>query len=1329
MSAATGRGGSARLWRALAGTLAGLVIAAALFLGALRLGLALVPDHPARIQGWIERQTGLRLEFASLDARLRWWGPEAVLREVRVLDRDATQALFSTREATVSVDVWSLFRTGELVAGRVRFVGPAVTVVRLPDGRIRLLGQSERPAERPPFDFDRLPAGRLEIVDATVRYEDRKAARGPWLLQDVSLALRRAEEAVDVAGRARLPETLGSTVEFGGRLRGSLDDLQALDVGFELEAQRVELAGLADFVPAGAVQPLGGGGPVRLSLQATRGRLRELSLEVNLGGVEIGLPRRSVPPVVAVEFSAPYREPGASPLSMPVADRAFVERPAAPLPATAHYAAIAGRFTLGQAGDAWTFGARDLVLRREAAETGPPANLGGRWRGHPASAFALELQLGNLRAADLWPLVLAAAPPALDRWAGLDPEGEVSELDLALERERAGSEPRFRVSGAVSGLGVRPTGRWPGFSGITAHFSGTEQRGRLALRATSPSVEWPRLFRAPLELERADADIDWRRDGAAWVLASGQAALAHAAASAQGSIELRLERGGVSPHLTVDATVQRFDVATLPAFLPVGRLMPRTVVWFDQAFERGELVEGRFRYRGPVRRFPFRAGEGEMHATADVRGVRLSYLPGFAPLVDGAGTVEFHNAATRAQLREGSVAGLRLSGATFGIADYRDAVMEVEATGSGDLGRALGFVQASPLGPRLGEQFMGLSGQGATDFVFDLRYPTQRPEARDWKVRTRLKSATVRWSVLRAPVTRLAGDLEIGERAVRAKELRGSYLDGPFQLSVRPAATSAGVAMSLRLEGSGRASGPPLSRVIGLPEAIRMAGTAQWRLTGRVDRPAAAGRHWPVRFEVASDLAGLGIDAPRPFAKGPADPRDTRVVFDMPGPARNDLRIESGAARALLEFARRPDQRWVVERGAARFDGRTPARPARPGLHVAGDWPEFDLGEWLALRSPGSGGPRLMDWLGPVDVHLDRATVSGFEFLDVTARMQSLEDAWRIQVSGPTAEGVVRIPADLASGAPVDLDMERLALRSRPAAPAAGPARETDPRDLPALTVRARDFTWEGRRFGRLEADLRRDPRGLRLERLASESGEFAVRASGTWFAGEQGSRTQLEVGFSTGDLAAASRALGYRDAVDAEGVRATARVGWTGGPDRDVIARLDGTVRLELGRGRLRGVEPGAGRILGLMSIGELPRRLSLDFRDVTEAGLAFDRVSGDFEVRAGSAYTKNLLLQGPAVDVGVVGRTGLAAQDYDQTVVVSGNPSGPITLAGALAGGPVGAAGALLISQLFKGQLKGLARVYYRVSGPWSNPVVERISASTGGLAASPPAGEPSP
>jgi uncharacterized protein YhdP len=253
-----------------------------------------------------------------------------------------------------------------------------------------------------------------------------------------------------------------------------------------------------------------------------------------------------------------------------------------------------------------------------------------------------------------------------------------------------------------------------------------------------------------------------------------------------------------------------------------------------------------------------------------------------------------------------------------------------------------------------------------------------------------------------------------------------------------------------------------------------------------------------------------------------------------------------------------------------------------------------------------------------------------------------------------------------------------------------------------------------------LSGQLDKVPQGLRLSSLATESGAFTLRGTGSWLAEDGATRTRLALEFNSGDFAAAARALGYRDAIEAEQAHATASFTWSGGPAEDALARMDGTVRLELERGQLRGVKPGAGRMLGLLSVVELPRRLTLDFRDVTDEGLAFDKVRGDFDIRAGNAYTQNLLLKGAAVDVGVVGRTGLATQDYDQTVVVSGNPSGPITVAGALAGGPVGAAGALLISQLFKGQLAGLASVYYRVTGPWENPRVERISASASGATA---------
>ena len=172
--------------------------------------------------------------------------------------------------------------------------------------------------------------------------------------------------------------------------------------------------------------------------------------------------------------------------------------------------------------------------------------------------------------------------------------------------------------------------------------------------------------------------------------------------------------------------------------------------------------------------------------------------------------------------------------------------------------------------------------------------------------------------------------------------------------------------------------------------------------------------------------------------------------------------------------------------------------------------------------------------------------------------------------------------------------------------------------------------------------------------------------------------------------------------------------VSWNGGFDLDQLTHANGTIGVKAETGQLLAVQPGAGRVLGLFSVAALPRRLSLDFKDLTEKGLAFDSVHGDFELRDGNAYTSNLLLRGPAAEIGIAGRTGLATRDYDQTAVVTGNLGASPALAGALAGGPAVGAAVLLFSQIFKEPLKGITRGYYRITGPWDNPTVERVDAS---------------
>jgi uncharacterized protein YhdP len=141
----------------------------------------------------------------------------------------------------------------------------------------------------------------------------------------------------------------------------------------------------------------------------------------------------------------------------------------------------------------------------------------------------------------------------------------------------------------------------------------------------------------------------------------------------------------------------------------------------------------------------------------------------------------------------------------------------------------------------------------------------------------------------------------------------------------------------------------------------------------------------------------------------------------------------------------------------------------------------------------------------------------------------------------------------------------------------------------------------------------------------------------------QEGARGALKFKLESTDVLTTLQDLGYGTALSAKKGVIEADLAWNGTPDASLASRLVGNIRVEMNDGQLLSVQPGAGRVFGLMSVAALPRRLSLDFSDFFGKGLKFDTIRGDFKLHDGDAYTSNLLLKGPAAEIGVVGRTGL--------------------------------------------------------------------------------------
>lgn len=890
----------------------------------------------------------------------------------------------------------------------------------------------------------------------------------------------------------------------------------------------------------------------------------------------------------------------------------------------------------------------------------------------------------------------------------------------------------------------------PGLAGLTGDFAATDQGGRFNLAARDLQFTLPRLFREPLDLDQATGLVTWTRTADRWTVASERVTLDSADGKGEARFTLALADDRSSPILDLDATFHDLDATATPRYLPAGRLTEKTLAWLDRAFPAGRVSSGTLQYRGPTRYFPFRNGEGSFIAQGNLENITLDYDPRWSPLTQVSGDIEFRNAGLVARATTGQVHGLHLVQGRIGIADLRTTELDIQAKVTGDLEPALDYVQRSSVGPALGSQFLALEGQGATEIDAYLWLPIKDLPSRRIDVTAKLVNAELGQRNLSQKLTMLNGSVQVLDRTLVSPGLAGRFLGGPVNIRLSAQDGRAGTGSVTAISVNGRLLAAPLRELLHLPDVVALAGATSWRLDGRFIPPsrsrradglvAAAdvasvdGERVRQSYVIESDLTGLAIGLPAPAGKVQAERRELHAEIEADGGAGLTIRGSLGELRTILRLAR-IDAGWAFDRAGVRADGIAASIPGHAGVRIEGDIARFVLDDWLNLRGDGApaagvAGKGVKDWLKAANVRIGELDYLGYRWTDVRGLLQATDAGWQVDVAGPQAAGQVMVPYDLNPGSPLVLTMEHLELAAPAVAgsPGARPGsrRNTDPRQLPAVQARVNDLVLGERKLGDVRLQMDKVPQGLLIKSFVAQSDSFSAELSGSWLAydgpapGSRSIATAIDATIASTDVRTALRALGFGDVIAGERGLLQAKLSWPGGPDTQALGRASGTVHLEFDDGQVLDLQPGAGRMLGLFSVAALPRRLALDFSDLTDEGLAFDSIRGDFELKQGNAYTSNLMLDGPAAEIGIAGRTGLASHDYDQTAVVTGNIGATLPVAGALAGGPVVGAAMLLFSQVFKEPLKGITRGYYRITGNWDEPQVERVVASSGKEAA---------
>jgi uncharacterized protein YhdP len=300
----------------------------------------------------------------------------------------------------------------------------------------------------------------------------------------------------------------------------------------------------------------------------------------------------------------------------------------------------------------------------------------------------------------------------------------------------------------------------------------------------------------------------------------------------------------------------------------------------------------------------------------------------------------------------------------------------------------------------------------------------------------------------------------------------------------------------------------------------------------------------------------------------------------------------------------------------------------------------------------------------------------------------------------------------MGSNSPLVANLKRLTLATTTSRRRAKPI---DPRRLPPLRVTSQALRIDDLVFDQVRLRTTRIKEGMRVNELRVSAPDFHGRAQGDWRvtkAGQQ--RTKVHVVLESADLGSVLRAWDLVHSIREGEARFEARLAWPGGPTRPNLKRLKGRINLRIDQGRLRDVDPGAARLIGLMNIDAISRRLAMDFSDLFRTGFSFDTIAGDLKVDDANVYTDNLRIKGPSAEVRITGRTGLRAKDLDQKMTVTPQIVSGLPVAGAILGGPAVGAMIFLAQKLAKqlGQdINEGTAVTYTVKDSWNDPRIEPV------------------
>ncbi|RXJ09917.1 AsmA2 domain-containing protein YhdP [Lelliottia nimipressuralis] len=964
-------------------------------------------------------------------------------------------------------------------------------------------------------------------------------------------------------------------------------------------------------------------------------------------------------------------------------------------------------------GDSWQFSIPDTRITMD----------GKAWpRGALTMAWVPEQEVGGvnnkrsdelrIRASNLDLASLDGLRPIANRistalgevWEATQPSGQIDTLALDIPLQ-ATEKTRFQASWKA--LSWKQWKLLPGAEHFGGKLEGSVENGRLTAEMNDAKMPYETVFRAPLEIEKGTAILNWLNNEKGFQLDGRDIDVKATGVHARGNFRY-LQPEGDEPWLGILAGISTDDGGQAWRYFPENLMGKALVDYLSGAIQGGQADNATLVYGGNPHLFPYKHNEGQFQVLVPLRNATFAFQPDWPALKNLNIELNFLNDGLWMKSDSVALGGVTASNLRAVIPDYSKEKLLIDADINGP-GKAVGpYFDETPLDDSLGAALQELQIDGDVNARLHLDIPLDG-EMTTAEGDVVLNNNSLFIKPLDSTLKNLSGKFSFVNGNLKSGPLKANWFNQPINVDFSTTEGEKAYQVAVNMDANWQ---PARMDVLPKPVAESIDGTVAWNGKVAIDLPYRGSAHYKV--DVTGDLKNVSSHLPAPLDKkaGQPLPMNINVQGDL-----NSFAL-TGNANGTNHF----NSRWLLsrkltlDRAIWTTDSRTiPPLPEQPGVEL--NLPAMDGAEWLAMFNKGVGQnvDEAAQFPQRVTVRTPSLTLGGQQWNNLSIVSEPTLNGSTVEAQGREINATLTMRDNAPWQAAIRYLYYNPTTATKGQTGAVSPLAEVSKVDFsgwPDLQLRCAECWLWGQKYGRIDGDFAVKGNTLSLAGGLIDTGFGRLTADGEWVNGAGEQRTSLKGRIKGNKLDAAANFFGVSTPLRGSSFDVNYDLHWRAEPWKPDEATLNGILKTNLGKGEIADVSTGhAGQLLRLLSFDALLRKLRFDFSDTFSEGFYYDSIRSTAWIKDGVLHTDDTLVDGLEADIAMKGSVNLVRRELDMEAVVAPEISATVGVAAAFVVNPIVGAAVFAASKVLGPLWSKVSILRYRITGPVDKPQINEV------------------